>query len=74
MGGENQRHEEGIAIETNKCSQRRYKEVVKVSKDEHTEKKAVGSSSSSGFVVRFSASRNSKSAISCHYRSKSAGI
>lgn len=86
MGEENRRHEEEIAVETREsqpktqsninkklkevCTQRRYEEAGKVSKDVHTEKKAVGSSSSSELVVRFSASRNSKSAISCHYRSR----
>lgn len=86
MGGGSQQHEEGKAVETKEQRQRKnlsksprnlkkyiqrwYKEVGKVSKDVHTEKKAVGSSSSSELVVRFSASRNSKSAISCHHTSR----
>ena len=85
MGGENQQHEEGKAVENqreseqnqNKHEQETQRSVYSESKqvkDGHTEKKAVGSSSSSGLVVRFSASRNSKSAISCHNRRSVAGI
>lgn len=77
MAGENQQHEEEKAVEnpekkkkkinqtlTKKCIQKRYE----VKREGYTEKKAVGSSSSSGLVVRFSASLNSKSAISCNNR------
>ena len=89
MGGENQQHEEGKAVqnqrerekpkreESTQNMDKKLKEVYSESKqvkDGHTEKKAVGSSSSSGLVVRFSASRNSKSAISCHNRRRVAGI